>query len=158
LLSRGGCSVPKYWEDFAVGDSYLKQKGLITEEDVYSFASLSHDFDPIYLDDEYAVRGPYGHRVVHGLLLISKMMGLFYENGTFNGTSLGIIELSCRMIHPVSIGENILFEAKVENLAESHQSHYGILYSLFHICNEQGQVVQEGKFASLIRKSLIPHK
>jgi acyl dehydratase len=145
--------MPKYWESFSVGDAYFKQKGLITEEDVYSFASLSQDFDPIYLDDQYANEGPYGHRVVHGMLIISKMMGQFYETGTFSGTSLGITELSWKLIHPVSIGESIEFEAVVEYLAESHEMDYGILYSLFVIRNQQQQIVQEGKFASLIRKS-----
>jgi acyl dehydratase len=145
--------MPKYWESFSVGDVYLKQKGLITEEDVYSFASLSQDFDPIYLDDQYANEGPYGHRVVHGMLIISKMMGYFYETGTFSGTFLGIIELNWKLIHPVSIGESIEFEAIVEHLAESHEPDYGILHSLFVIRNEQEQIVQKGKFESLIRKS-----
>lgn len=59
------------------GDSASFSKR-ITEEDVYLYAALSGDVNPVHLDIEYARQTRFGQRIAHGLLvagLISTVIG-----------------------------------------------------------------------------------
>jgi hypothetical protein len=38
----------------------------ITAEDIATFADLSHDWNPLHTDEEYARRSNYGKRIAHG--------------------------------------------------------------------------------------------
>jgi len=51
----------------------------ITAEDVETFASLSGDRNPLHMDEEFAARTRFQHRVVHGMLLanyVSALVGM----------------------------------------------------------------------------------
>lgn len=66
-----------YIEDLEVGmnESYAKT---ISESDVYLFAGISGDNNPMHINDEYARTTPFGGRIVHGMLsaaLISTVAG-----------------------------------------------------------------------------------
>ncbi|WP_036552158.1 MaoC family dehydratase [Neptunomonas japonica] len=66
-----------YLEDLEVGmnDFYAKT---ISESDVYMFAGISGDNNPIHINDEYAKTTPFGKRIVHGMFsaaLISTVAG-----------------------------------------------------------------------------------
>jgi 3-hydroxybutyryl-CoA dehydratase len=50
----------------------------IDERDVRDFANLSGDHHPLHMDEAYASKTPFGHRVVHGMLLgayVSTLVG-----------------------------------------------------------------------------------
>ncbi|WP_293265139.1 MaoC family dehydratase [Neptunomonas sp.] len=66
-----------YLEDLEVGmsDFYAKT---ISESDVYMFAGISGDNNPIHINDEYAKTTPFEKRIVHGMFsaaLISTVAG-----------------------------------------------------------------------------------
>jgi acyl dehydratase len=147
--------MPKYWEDFLIGESYYSEKRTVTEEDIYQFASLSEDFNPLHVDEEYAKHTPYGQRIAHGMLILSKVTGLHYGLGLFKGTSLGLLEVNWKFLKPVYIGDVIQFEANVEFKRETSKLDRGILYRLVVVRNQFGDVVQEGQFVNLIRRK--PH-
>ena len=62
--------------DISVGD-FVEIKKKMTLDMVKSFASISEDFNPIHLDEKYAVNSRYKRRVVHGLIAVSLFSGLF---------------------------------------------------------------------------------
>ena len=59
----------------SVGDSAFVIK-TITSEDVFEFANLVGDHNPIHLDEEVAKKSIFGRRVVHGALVNSLFSGL----------------------------------------------------------------------------------
>ncbi|NVJ99985.1 MAG: MaoC family dehydratase [Oceanospirillaceae bacterium] len=66
-----------YLEDLEVGmsDSFAKT---ISEADVYGFAGISGDTNPVHINDEYAKTTMFGQRIAHGMLsgaLISTVAG-----------------------------------------------------------------------------------
>ena len=66
-----------YLEDLEVGmsDSFAKT---ISEADVYGFAGISGDTNPVHINEEYAATTPFGQRIAHGMLsaaLISTVAG-----------------------------------------------------------------------------------
>lgn len=142
----------KYWDDFLVGDTYTSEKRTVLEEDVERFAEISEDMNPLHLDENFAKTTPYGKRIVHGMLVLSKVTGLHYGLGVFKGTSLGVVEIQWKFKKPVFIGDSIQFEARVENKIETSKKDRGILIRSILVRNEHGEIVQEGKFVNLIRR------
>ncbi|WP_432695447.1 MaoC family dehydratase [Marinobacterium sp. YM272] len=66
-----------YLEDLEVGMSASFAK-TISESDVYLFAGISGDNNPMHVNEEYAKQTPFGGRIVHGMFsaaLISTVAG-----------------------------------------------------------------------------------
>jgi 3-hydroxybutyryl-CoA dehydratase len=66
-----------YLEDLEVGMSASYAK-TISESDVYMFAGISGDNNPIHINDDYAKTTPFKKRIVHGMFsaaLISTVAG-----------------------------------------------------------------------------------
>lgn len=66
-----------FLEDLEVGMSAFYAK-TISESDVYMFAGISGDNNPIHINDEYAQTTPFKKRIVHGMFsaaLISTVAG-----------------------------------------------------------------------------------
>ena len=62
--------------DVSVGD-YAEIKKKMTLEMVKNFASISADFNPVHLDEEYAASSRYKRQIIHGLMATSLFSGLF---------------------------------------------------------------------------------
>lgn len=106
-------SVP--FDELTVGDSAEAGK-TISESDVYLFAGVTGDFNPLHVDEEYAKRTPFGSRVAHGPLTLSLCAGLL---GT-ELPGLGTIAISNYVEYkaPVYIGDTIRTRVEVAGLDE----------------------------------------
>jgi acyl dehydratase len=78
----------RYFEEFAVGQTYTSVGRTITEHDVMTFAGLSGDYNQIHTDAEFAKLTPYGQRIAHGLLGLAIASGLAMRTGILEGTVL----------------------------------------------------------------------
>lgn len=50
----------------------------VTDADIQIFADLSGDYNPVHLDDEYALASPFKQRIAHGMLsatFLSTLLG-----------------------------------------------------------------------------------
>jgi 3-hydroxybutyryl-CoA dehydratase len=57
-----------YLEDLSVGQS-ARRTFHVASADIDAFAAVSHDHNPVHVDETYAAKTPFGGRVVHGMLL-----------------------------------------------------------------------------------------
>ncbi|MBI2869774.1 MAG: MaoC family dehydratase [Chloroflexi bacterium] len=67
----------KTYQELNIGDRASLKKQ-ITESDVFQFAAVSGDNNPLHLDEEYASRTRFQGRIAHGMLsasLISALIG-----------------------------------------------------------------------------------
>ena len=62
--------------DISVGD-FAEIEKKMTLDMAKSFASISEDFNPVHLDEEYAANSRYKRQIVHGLMPTSLFSGLF---------------------------------------------------------------------------------
>jgi len=62
--------------DVSVGD-FAEIEKKMTLDMVKSFASISEDFNPVHLDEEYAANSRYKRQIIHGLMATSLFSGLF---------------------------------------------------------------------------------
>lgn len=91
-----------YLEDLTVGmsDSYAKT---ISESDVYMFAGISGDNNPVHINEEYAKTTIFKQRIVHGMFsaaLISTVAGT-----RLPGPGAIYIDQQIKFKAPVHIGD-----------------------------------------------------
>jgi 3-hydroxybutyryl-CoA dehydratase len=60
----------RYLEDLAVGDA-AERSFTVAEGDLAAFAAVSHDTNPIHLDEAYAQTTVFKGRIAHGMMLAS---------------------------------------------------------------------------------------
>ena len=104
-------SVP--FDELQVGDAAESRK-TISETDVYLFAGVTGDFNPLHVDEEFAKGTPFGRRVAHGPLTLSLCAGLL---GT-ELPGLGTIAISNYVEYkaPVYMGDTIRTRVEVAEL------------------------------------------
>lgn len=95
---------PKTRAMLQVGDkgSFTKT---ITERDVFEFADATGDFNPLHIDEEYAKRTVFGHRIAHGILtagIISTVLG-----GEIPGLGTIFVEMHIKFLKPVYFGDTV---------------------------------------------------
>jgi 3-hydroxybutyryl-CoA dehydratase len=100
-------------DQLSVGDAVEARK-TISESDVYLFAGVTGDFNPLHVDAEYAKGTPFGARVAHGPLTFSLCAGLL---GT-ELPGLGTVAVSNQVTYeaPVFIGDTIAVRVEVAEL------------------------------------------
>jgi 3-hydroxybutyryl-CoA dehydratase len=100
-------------DQLSVGDAVESRK-TISETDVYLFAGVSGDFNPLHVDAEYAKTTPFGARVAHGPLTFSLCAGLL----GMELPGLGTVAVSNQITYeaPVFIGDTIAVRVEVAEL------------------------------------------
>ena len=130
------------YESLQVGDTFETTR-FISEEDVLIFAEITGDDNPIHVDAEYAENTRFGHKIVHGVLLlglISKVLGR-----DFPGHGSIAVSLSCRFLRPVRVGSEVRIEVKITEKLDKHKHVKGKTY----VYNENNKMAIAGE-ATLI--------
>ena len=86
----------------------------ITDVDIYNFAGLSGDFNPIHIDDEFAKKTRFGRRIAHGLLtssFISTILGM-----KLPGARALYLSQTLNFVRPVYSGDTITAEAIIKEI------------------------------------------
>ena len=111
----------------------------VTEADVYLFAGISGDFNPIHVNEEFAKLTPFGKRIAHGALpqsLIAPVLGM-----KLPGLGTIIVEISTRFRAPTFFGDTITATGRVEEKIEARRRvRMSLLWS-----NQRGETVATGE-------------
>jgi 3-hydroxybutyryl-CoA dehydratase len=133
--------------DFELGKSYDELKigeeahfsKTITETDVYLFAGISGDFNPMHVNEEFARQTPFGTRIAHGALpqsLAAPVLGT-----KLPGLGTVAVEISCRFKAPTFFGDTITATARVKEKIENKR---WVRMTLTWV-NQRGETVAEGE-------------
>lgn len=98
---------------FPVGKAVTFSK-TVSESDVYLFAGITGDFDPIHVDEVYGSQTEFGGRIAHGALILGYMSTastLIHQGFGRPLVSLGYDRI--RIVKPVLIGDTITVTYKV---------------------------------------------
>jgi 3-hydroxybutyryl-CoA dehydratase len=124
-------------DQLKVGDAAESRK-TISESDIYLFAGISGDFNPLHVDEQYAQGTPFGARVAHGPLTFALCAGLL---GT-ELPGLGTVAVSNQVEYqrPVYIGDTITVRVEVGSLdPERNRVRMDVTWR-----NQDGDQVAEG--------------
>lgn len=124
--------------DIAIGDTASFSK-TITEHDVYAFAGLSGNFNPVHVDEEFARNTRFKGRIAHGLLaagLISTVIGT-----ALPGANAIYLAQELVFKSPVILGDTLTALVEVVEKIEAKKR---IIFKT-SVTNQNGVVVIEGK-------------
>ena len=101
--------IKKNFKDIEIGDKSVFEK-TITEADIFAFAGICGDFNPLHVSKEFAKNSMFKGRIAHGTLVA----GLIDYTLT-DIVGLGGIHISqlCRFKAPVKIGDTITVESEL---------------------------------------------
>ena len=122
---------------YKVGDAAQVSK-VVTEEDVYLFAGITGDRNPLHTSREFAAKTRFGERIAHGMLTAGFISAVL-------GTKLpgpGSIYLSqmLNFLGPVKIGDEITARIEVMEVISPRR-----LRLRTQCMNQRSEVVLEGE-------------
>jgi 3-hydroxybutyryl-CoA dehydratase len=118
----------------------------ISEADVYAFAGITGDFNPLHVDAEFARRSRFGERIAHGMLtagLISAVLGM-----RLPGPGGIFLSQTLKFVRPVRLGDTITATAVVTAWNPEKR----LLHLRTTCANQQGEGVVEGESVLLVEE------
>jgi 3-hydroxybutyryl-CoA dehydratase len=126
------------FEEIKVGDVASFSKTL-SESDVYTFAGVSGDFNPIHVNEEFAKGTRFGARIAHGILtasLVSTVIGT-----ALPGKNSLYLSQDMKFVAPVYIGDTLTATVRVAEKAIEKR----ILTLETRVANQHGKTVLAGQ-------------
>lgn len=109
-----------YYEEFKVDMQF--QHALtrtVTEMDNIMFCAMTHNPQPLHLDEEFARKTEYGQRIVNSLFTLGLVIGVTVSDTTL-GTTLGNLGMSdIRFLNPLFHGDTVRVETRIKDMRES---------------------------------------
>ena len=134
----------KRLQDMTVGETAAFTK-TVSEADVYGFAGITGDFNPMHVDAVHAAASRFTRRIAHGVLsagLVSAVLGM-----QLPGPGAIYVSQSLRFLKPVYIGDTITAEVEVAELIVEKNR----VRLLTRCRNQDGAIVAEGESVLLPR-------
>ena len=137
------------YEDIQIGDTAIFSK-TISEFDIYQFAGITGDFNPMHINEEFADTTIFEDRIAHGLLtgsFISTVLGM-----KLPGPNSIYLSQSFSFTAPVKIGDTIT--AKVEVIEKHDEKKFIELKT--QVWNQHKIMVVDGE--ALVMKKYLSNK
>ena len=103
-----------YYEQFEIGMEFKHSlTRTVTESDNLLFCALTHNPQPLHLDEEFSKETEYGQRIVNSLFTLGLVIGVSVGDTTL-GTTIGNLGMTdTRFANPVFHGDTIRSITKV---------------------------------------------
>ncbi len=130
--------MPGYFlEELQLGQS-AERTHLVTEADIVAFAEVSGDFNPVHMDEAFAVTTPFRGRIAHGMLSAAWLSALIA--GELPGAGTIYLSQSLRFRRPVRIGDAVVSRVEVTAIDPEKAR-----VSLSTVCSVGGKPVLDGE-------------
>jgi len=133
-----------YFDDYAIGETFVSPARTITEADIVTFASLTGDWHPLHTNAEYAKSTPFGERIAHGMLTLAIGAALMFRLGEHVHLPKSFIAFygmdSVRFYNPVKIGDTIHCTVEVTALDVKDETR-GVIAAIYKIQNQKDEDV-----------------
>lgn len=118
----------------------------ITESMVNEYARVTGDCSPMHMDEEYARKTEFGHRICHGMLIgsfFSRLVGMHLpgENGL-------LLSYSCRHPLPCYLNRELIVDGVITGKSEATR----IITIKATIKDEFGKLLVDGLLKVLVLK------
>ncbi|OUR75235.1 dehydratase [Alphaproteobacteria bacterium 46_93_T64] len=144
-----------YYEEFEVGSEFKHAlTRTVTEMDNIMFCAMTHNPQPLHLDEEYSKKTMYGQRIVNSLFTLGLVIGVTVADTTL-GTTLGNLGMGdIRFKHPVFHGDTINVVTRIKDKRESKSRPNEGIVTFEHVgYNQRGEEI-----AYVVRTGLMKKK
>lgn len=139
-----------FFEDLSVGQTMESCYSTITQEDIYAFAQLSQDHNPIHLSPQRAKKAGLPTPIAHGALVFARATGLAWQIGLFRKANTIFREAHLKFESFVFAGDSIALRMKVAELKPLPRIKQGKVVLEVTICNQHGTSVAEYEWEALV--------
>lgn len=143
----------RYYEELEPGDVYEHpMRRTVTEADNTFFSALTHNPQPLHLDEEFSRASIWGSRIVNSMFTLGLVVGLGVEDTTF-GTTIGNLGFEkVEFPAPVRHGDTIHAETEVIEKRESKsRPGTGIVLFEHRGFNQNGELVCRARRSALMQ-------
>ena len=140
-LNMSGYSI----EEIQIGMKRSVSK-TITETDIYNFAGIIGDINPLHVNEEYAKNTRFKTRIAHGMLtasFFSTLVGMCIP-----GADAIYLGQNLKLLLPVKIGDTITATGEVTKIIPEKK----IAYMKTTVVNQRGETVIEGEATVMATK------
>ena len=141
-----------YYDDFVVGHRFSTGGRTITEADLIKFSEISGVYSPLHLDEEYCRTTVFKKRIAHGPLILSISNGLVATLNLYEDSFIALLSLEWAFLKPVFLGDTVSVIEAVDGMRASKDPSRGIVKFGRVVKNQDGQEVQRGTLAVLLKK------
>ncbi len=130
--------IDRSFEEIIIGDKARFSK-TIGEVDVYNFAGITGDFNPLHVNAVFAGQSRFKKRLAHGMLsasLISTVVGT-----QLPGANTIYLSQEVKFVAPVFIGDTLTAEVEVTAKREDKK----IITLKTIVINQEGTLVVDGQ-------------
>lgn len=132
------------FSEIQVGDTASMAK-TVTEYDVYTFAGVTGDFNPVHINAEFAKTTMFGERIAHGMLSVGFISALL--GTSLPGANTIYLNQEVSFKAPVKIGDTVT--ATVEVIEKIEAKNRLVLRTT--ATNQNGVLLIDGK-ATVMKK------
>ena len=145
------------YEQFHIGDRIVHSiRRTVTETDNLLITTLTHNPQPLHLDEEYARSTEFGRIVVNGIFTFGLMVGVSVSETTLGTLVANLGYDAVIMPHPVFIGDTLRGETQVIDKRESKsRPTAGIVVFEHKMFNQREEIVCQCRRTALIKKSNV---
>lgn len=129
-------------EQLSVG-AHVERAFTVGDADIRAFAAVSHDHNPVHLDDDYAAGTAFKERIAHGMLSAGYISAVLGKD--LPGPGAVYLSQTLRFKRPVRIGAVVVVKVTVESIVERTGK-----VTLSTVCLVDGKVVLEGEAEVLV--------
>ena len=133
----------RYYEQWTLGDQIRHQPHrTVTETDNLLISTLTHNPQPLHLDETYAENTEFGRIVVNGTFTFALLVGLSVGDTTLGTLVANLGYDNVRMPKPVFIGDTLRAETEVVGLKDSNsRPEAGIVTFEHRMYNQRDEMV-----------------
>ncbi|MGI9874916.1 MaoC family dehydratase [Vibrio chagasii] len=121
-----------------IGQTATIEKTL-DKQTVVAFASVSEDYNPIHLDEDFAKTTQFERPIVHGMLASSLISGLLASK--VPGAGSIYLGQSLKFLRPIFVGETVT--AKVEVISVREDKPIAVIST--QVLSANGEVAVDGE-------------
>ena len=141
-----------YYEEFEVGMEFNHPlTRTVTEMDNVMFCAMTHNPQPLHLDEEFAKTTFYGQRIVNSLFTLGLVVGITVADTTLRTTLGNLGMTNIRFKNPVHHGDTIHVITRIKEMRQSKSRPDSGIVTFEHIGYNQ----RDQEIACCIRTGLM---
>ena len=143
-----------YYEEFEIGREFRHAlTRTVTEMDNVLFCALTHNPQPLHLDEEFAKGTEFGQRLVNSLFTLGLVIGVSVGDTTLGTTVANLGMTDVRFANPVFHGDTVRALTRILEKRESRSRPDAGIVTFEHLgFNQRDQEVAYCKRMGLMRK------
>lgn len=131
----------RFLEELSIGDSAARSF-TVGAADIDAFAAVSHDHNPVHVDEAFAQTTPFKGRIAHGMLTGAYVSAVLATD--LPGAGAAYVSQSLRFRRPVRIGDTVEVTVTVTGIEPRTAK-----VTLSTVASVEGRTVMDGEAAVL---------